>query len=151
MRIRMLPGWIVLGVAAAGAAAQAADGLAAPGAKATLSVDYLYESAGQKRSEGLYDPYTWRVKRSANLVAELAAQPATAMPTLQAIDAVQMAELQGKAGKAQAVGFLVGQVNDPLHARGNEDLPRTAAEDVGLRAGAQGGVESLGQRFAANA
>jgi len=103
MRIRMLPGWMVLGVAAAGAAAQAADGLAAPGAKATLSVDYLYESAGQKRSEGLYDPYTWRVKRSANLVAELAAQPATAMPTLQAIDAVQMAELQGKAGKAQAV------------------------------------------------
>ena len=33
------------------------------------------ESAGQKRSEGLYDPYEWRVKRSVStLVADLAAQ-----------------------------------------------------------------------------
>lgn len=69
------------------------DAFAPTGAKASLSVDYVYESVGKKRSEGMYDPYEWRVKRSANLVAELAAQPATAMPTLQAIDASQMAEL----------------------------------------------------------
>jgi len=83
-------------------AAGAAD-FAPAGAKATLSVDYVYESAGKKRSEGMYDPYEWRVKRSANLVADLAAQPATAMPTVQAISASQMGELQGQSRKAQAV------------------------------------------------
>jgi hypothetical protein len=84
-------------------AAHAADAFAPAGAKATLTVDYVYESAGKKRSEGMYDPYEWRVKRSANLVADLAAQPATAMPTLQAMDASQMAELKGQSSKAQSV------------------------------------------------
>ena len=84
-------------------AAYAADAFAPAGAKATLSVDYVYESAGKTRSEGMYDPYEWRVKRSVNLVAELAAQPVTALPTLQAIDASQMAELKGKSDKAQSV------------------------------------------------
>ena len=79
----------------------AAD-FASPGSKAVLSVDYTYESAGSKKSEGMYDPYQWRVKRNASLTAELAAQPATAMPTVQAIDASQMASLQGKSDKAQA-------------------------------------------------
>lgn len=81
----------------------AADVIAPAGAKATLSVEYLYESSGKKRSEGMYDPYEWRVKRNASLTAELAAQPATAMPTVQAIDASQMTQLQGKSDKAQAV------------------------------------------------
>jgi hypothetical protein len=83
-------------------AAYAADAFAPAGTKATLSVDYVYESTGKKRSEGMYDPYEWRVKRSANMVAELAAQPATAMPTLQAIDASQMAELKGMSDKAES-------------------------------------------------
>ena len=81
----------------------AADAFAPAGTKATLGVDYVYESAGKKRSEGMYDPYEWSVKRSARLVAELAAQPPTAMPTVQAIDASQMAELKGKSAKAQSV------------------------------------------------
>ena len=85
------------------APARAADVLVPAGAKATLSVDYIYESSGKKRSEGMYDPYEWRVKRNASLTAELAAQPATAMPTVQAIDASQMASLKGKSDKAQAV------------------------------------------------
>ena len=38
-------------------AAYAADAFAPAGAKATLSVDYVYESAGKTRSEGMYDPY----------------------------------------------------------------------------------------------
>ena len=72
---------LVIMLAVMTAAAYAADAIAPVGTKATLSVDYVYESAGKKRS--------------AILVAELAAQPATAMPTVQAIDAAQMAELQG--------------------------------------------------------
>jgi len=83
--------------------AHAADTFAPAGAKATLTVDYVYESAGKKSSEGLYDPYEWNVKRSATLVADLAAQGTTAMPTLQAIDAAQTAELKGKSDKAQAM------------------------------------------------
>lgn len=85
-------------------AAHAADAFAPAGAKATLTVDYVYESAGKKRSEGMYDPYEWQVKRSVNLVADLAAQPATAMPSVQAIDTSQMAALKDKSKKAQAVG-----------------------------------------------
>jgi hypothetical protein len=94
---------LAVSLAAACAAAHAADVFVPPGAKATLSVDYVYESAGKKRSEGLYDPYEWRVKRTASLTADLAAQPATAMPTVQAIDAAQMAGLTGKVDKAQGV------------------------------------------------
>ena len=89
-------------LAATCATSQAADAFAPVGAKATISVDYVYESGGKKSSEGMYDPYQWRVKRSANLVAELAAQAATAMPTVQAIDAAQTAELKGKSAKAKA-------------------------------------------------
>ncbi|MDP2371458.1 hypothetical protein [Rhodoferax sp.] len=90
-------------LAVLGASSAAAEAFAPPGAKATLHVDYLFESVGKRRSEGGYDPHEWRVKRGVTLVAELAAQPATAMPSLQAIDAAQMAELQGKGQKAQAV------------------------------------------------
>jgi hypothetical protein len=98
------PRWLLaLALAGNGAAAQVADTFAPAGARAVISVDYVYESAGKKRSEGMYDPYEWRVKRSANLVADLAAQPATAMPTLQAMDASQMAELKGQSSKAQSV------------------------------------------------
>jgi hypothetical protein len=51
----------------------------------------------------MYDPYEWRVKRSVNLVADLVAQAATALPTVQAIDAAQMAELKDKGVKTQSV------------------------------------------------
>ena len=95
--------WIAFALAAACSVSHAADAFAPPGAKATLSVDYVYESAGKKRSEGMYDPYEWRAKRSMNMVADLVAQPATAMPTVQAIDAAQMAQLQGQSDKAQAI------------------------------------------------
>ena len=32
----------------------------------------------------------------------------------------------------QPVGFLIGQVNNTLDARGNENLAGPAAEDIGL-------------------
>jgi hypothetical protein len=91
----------VLCLAGLGAAAWAADAFAPAGAKATLSVDYIYESAGSKRSEGLYDPYEWRVKRSASLVAHLSAEPPTAMPTLQPLDAAQSGQLKSLGDKTQ--------------------------------------------------
>ncbi len=103
MRIVKLCILLAVSLAAISSAPRAAERFAPVGAKATLSVDYLYASSGSKKSEGMYDPYQWRVKRNASLTAELAAQPATAMPTVQVIEASQMASLKGKADKAQAV------------------------------------------------
>jgi hypothetical protein len=107
---------LLLGLAGLAPAAQAAEPFVAAGARATLSVDYVYESAGAKRSVGMYDPYEWRVKRSASLVAELAAHAATALPTVQAIDAAQMAELKNKGVKSQAVATKMAPMMTSVQA-----------------------------------
>jgi len=93
---------LALGIVAILPVAQAAD-FAPPGAKAILSVDYLYASTGRKSSQGMYDPYEWRVKRNLSLEAQLAAKAPSAMPTVQMIDDAQMAQLQGKQAKAQSM------------------------------------------------
>ena len=51
----------------------------------------------------------------------------------------------------EAVGFLVGEVDNALDAGRDEYLSRAAAEDVGFGAGAQGGIEPLGEGFGADA
>ena len=89
----------------------AAEPFAAAGTKAVLTVDYAYASSGRKSSEGMYDPYEWKVERTVSLEARLAAQAPTAMPTVQAIDSSQMAQLQGKSRKAQAIGTQMA----PMH------------------------------------
>ena len=94
---------LCVGLALGGATAQAADAFAPAGAKATLTVEYLYESSGSKRSEGMYDPHEWRVKRGVTLVTDLAAHPATASPTMQPLDAAQTAQLKTMADKSQAI------------------------------------------------
>ena len=122
-------------------AAQAADTFAPAGAKATLSVEYVYESTGEKRSEGMYDPYAWRVERTANLVAELAAQVVTAMPTLQAIDAAQMAELEGKSKKAQAAATKMAPMMataEAIMARCGDDEACISREAQKMGAAMQG-------------
>ena len=107
-------------------APRAAEPFAPAGAKATLSVDYLYESAGKKSSNGGYDPYEWKVKRTLSMVADLAAQPPTAMPTVQAIDAGQMASLAGKADKAQAVATQMA----PMMADVQKVMARCADDEA---------------------
>lgn len=83
-------------------AAYSAEDFAPVGAKATLSVDYVYESAGTERREGEGYSQEWRVKRSASLTADLSAQVTTAMPTMQALSTAQNAELKGMSTKAQS-------------------------------------------------
>ena len=107
---------LVLGLAGLAPVAQAAEPFVAAGARATLSVDYVYESAGARRSEGMYDPYEWRVKRSASLVADLASHATTAMPTVQAIDAAQMAGLKNQSVKAQAVATKMAPMMTSVQA-----------------------------------
>ncbi len=118
--------WIAFALAAACSVSHAADAFAPPGAKATLSVDFVYESAGRKRSEGMYDPYEWRARRSMSLAADLVAQPATAMPTVQAIDAAQMAQLQGQSDKAQAIA---GQMA-PLAAEAQKAIAKCGNDEA---------------------
>jgi hypothetical protein len=83
-------------------AAHAAEPFAAAGARGTLTVDYVYTSAGRTSENGGYDPYVWKVRREQSFVVELAAQAPTAMPTVQGMSGAQTAELQGMQAKAQA-------------------------------------------------
>ena len=122
-------------------AVHAADAFAPIGAKATLTVDYVYESTGKKRSEGMYDPYEWRVKRTVNLVADLTAQPVSALPTLQAVDAAQMAALKDKTRKAQAVQTDMAPVMadvQKIMAKCGEDEACLTRESQKLGAAMQG-------------
>ena len=96
--LRLLP----LPLLVAATLGHAAEPFAPAGAKATLYVDYLYESTGRKSENGGYDPYEWKVKRHLNMVAELAAQAPLGMPTVQPMDSAQVATIEGKARKAQA-------------------------------------------------
>lgn len=81
----------------------AAENFATKGAKATLSVEYDYRSAGSKRSEGLYDPYAWTARHQAQLTSILVAQAPQALPSLHPAEQAQLAGLQAKGDKAQAV------------------------------------------------
>ena len=103
MHARRFPRLLPLPLLLAAALGHAAEPFAPPGAKATLFVDYVYESAGRQSQNGGYDPYEWKVKRQLSMVAELAAQAPLAMPTVQPMDSAQVASLEGKARKAQAV------------------------------------------------
>jgi hypothetical protein len=62
------------------------------GAKATVTVEYSYQSAGE-RPERPSDPIatTWRAKRSVTVTATLAAQPPIGVPTLHKQDVQQKA------------------------------------------------------------
>jgi hypothetical protein len=101
--LSMFSAALVMALTGVSTPADAADAFPPAGAKGTLSVEYVYESSGTKTDKGMGDSRTWRVKRTASLVADLAAQVTTAMPTLQALDASQTAELEGMTKKAEKV------------------------------------------------
>lgn len=93
-----LPCWLLtLGLATPLAAAQAAEAFAPAGAKARLSIEYLYESAGKKQDKN--DLREWRSRRSVSMVADLASLAPLALPTIQALDAAQTAKLDKQTGQ----------------------------------------------------
>jgi len=99
MHIRS-PYWLLaLSVAAPCAWAQATDAFAPAGAKAKLSVEFLYESVGKKQDKN--DLREWGFKRSISLVADLVSQAPLALPTVQALDAAQTAKLDKQAGQME--------------------------------------------------
>lgn len=91
----LLPAFVILT-----STLQAAD-FAPVDTKATLRVEYIYESSGSASSEGGYDPYQWSTKRNVEIKATLAAQLPMALPTMQAMDETQVANLENKVAEAQ--------------------------------------------------
>jgi hypothetical protein len=113
--VALLGGAAALCLACLGtAAAWAGDAWAPAGTKATLSVDYIYESAG--KAQDSIALRQWRVKRSVSLSAQLAAQAPSAMPQTQALDAGQMAELKNKGDKAQAIATQMAPMTNDVQS-----------------------------------
>jgi len=73
------------------------------GAKATLTVEYRFESSGSVKGspDRVYQVREWRVTRSAQVVAELDAKKPQSLSTMQAPEAAQMAKLQQQQAQAQ--------------------------------------------------
>lgn len=86
-------------VTLASPAARAAD-FAAKGAAATLTVEYVYESAGKTADK--YDAHEWKVKRSAKVTADLTALPPEAYSGMHAMSAEQQADLAKKQTSAKS-------------------------------------------------
>ncbi len=110
------PALLLAALLGAATSAHAAEAFAPPGSKATLTVEYVYESTGKKSSEGLYDPLEWRARRSVNLVADLVAHPAAPTPQLQALDAAQTAQIKSMSDKAQVASAAMAPMVEGAQA-----------------------------------
>ena len=100
------PLWLLALPLALGAAPALAADFAAQGAKAQLTVEYLYESVGRKANA--YDSREWRVRRGLKLSADLVAKAPAALSQVNAPDAPQMARIGQQ--QAQAVADRVGDL-----------------------------------------
>jgi len=76
------------------------DAFAARGTKATLSVEYVYESTGKKADRN--DSHEWRVKRTVQMSADLVAQPPQALASLTEMEAGQKADIKNKQEKIKS-------------------------------------------------
>lgn len=74
--------------------------ISAPGARATVTVEYAYAAAGMKKDKN--DPREWKVNRSATLTAQFVADKPQPMAQLRAPEARQMAELEEKQTTAKS-------------------------------------------------
>ena len=81
----------------------AADTFAPVGAKATLSVEYSFESAGTQGGSTPANPHTWRVKRSASITNTLVAQAGLPLANIQTNDAAALGRQDELAGRAAAI------------------------------------------------
>lgn len=145
MKFTPLRHGLLLWAAASAPWAVAADGFAAPGAKGTLVVEYLYESVGKKQDK--IDLHEWRVRRTARVTADLQAKPPTPLPTMQALDARQTAELNAQAAKGQAAAGQLAPMMasvEQIMARCGEDEACITRETARLGA-ALPGTAAMGQ------
>ncbi|HEY1127963.1 MAG TPA: hypothetical protein VGF12_01045 [Roseateles sp.] len=149
MNITHLRCAVLLALTASAPLARAADGFAPPGAKATLDVEYLYESAGRKQDR--IDLHEWRVRRVARLTAELLPRPPTPLPTMQPLDASQTAELNAQAAQGQAAAGKLAPLMasaEQIMARCGDDEACITRETMKL-GGAMSGTASVNQAMSA--
>lgn len=91
-----------------------AEMFAAKGARGSLDVEYSYVAVGKTGDK--YDSHEWRVTRTVNLSAQLAAQAPTPLPGLHQLDAGQQAELANKRTSAADSVQKVQQKTAPMMA-----------------------------------
>ena len=88
-------------VAALGHGASFAQTFSSAGAAGTLTVEYVFVSAGKKAD--INDSREWKVSRTVSLQAELAAEPPASAPTLGPMDPAIMADNAKLAQRGAAV------------------------------------------------
>jgi len=77
-----------------------AETFAAKGAKATLTVEYVYASNGKTKDQN--DSRQWSVTRTVKLSADLIAQAPQPLPTMHEMEAGQKADLKNKQERVQS-------------------------------------------------
>lgn len=95
----------LVALAAAGSAhAQTAH--AAPGSRATLTVDYVFESKGHKANK--YDAFDWQVRRTVTMVSELTAGKPAEYSSTQAPEASHTAKTTRAVTQGEAIARHLG-------------------------------------------
>lgn len=122
--------------------ARAAD-FAPAGAKATLSVEYRYESTGKlgpSRDKSLVS-HEWRTKRLTEMSAELVASRPLPFPSLQAADAATLARTQQQGAQVQKASAQMAPMMagaEAIMARCGEDEKCIEREVMKMGAGMAG-------------
>jgi hypothetical protein len=133
IRIAIFSSLSIAGVSAA------ADTFAPVGAKATLSVEYVYESFGKKQDK--VDLHEWKVSRTVSVAAELVAQAPQPLPQMQKLDAQQTADLNAKKASghsaADKLAPMMGSI-EKIMAKCGEDEACIARETQKLGFGMAG-------------
>ncbi len=149
------PLWLLALPLALGAAPALAADFAAQGAKAQLTVEYLYESVGRKANA--YDSREWRVRRGLKLSADLVAKAPAALSQVNAPDAPQMARISQQQAQAQKMATQMAPVMasvEQIVARCGEDEKCIEREAMKMGAAMSGtrqsaATQKLGQETAA--
>ncbi|MEO6368217.1 MAG: hypothetical protein ABIP38_09525, partial [Steroidobacteraceae bacterium] len=81
---------MIIGSLALCVGAMANAQLAAPGAKATLTVDYVYQASGSRPDK--YDPRDWAVSRKVSVTTQLAAEKPQTLSSLRPMEQGQVAD-----------------------------------------------------------
>jgi hypothetical protein len=104
---------VVSGLVLASLGSAHAELLTNKGAKATLTVEYVYTAIGAKKDK--YDPREWKVSRAVSVTAQFVADEPQAMAQLRAPEAAQMADLKAKQATAvSAAKKMEPTMNDML-------------------------------------
>jgi hypothetical protein len=101
----LIRAWLSLALAGAGTTGLAADPFVPAGSKATLTVDYVFESAATQGGSTPAKPHTWRVRRNASISNILVAQAGLPLASLQNNDAAALGKQDELSARAAAAAM----------------------------------------------